>query len=162
MLGRGLALCLGLSVLLTACGGSSSSPDATTSRSPDNAAGKTAGWDAGGKVTFEVTGVPNPFGDALGYSASRSFFGGDAQTFLSFANEGADDTLIIQVLEGAVTLQYAGSSITIPSAECQVPDLKLDATLSSGTFDCAAPTATSSSGTKLPSARIAGSFEARG
>ncbi len=161
MLGRALALCLGL-VLLAACGGSSSSPGATASESPDLAEGTPAGWDAGGKVTFEVTGIPNPFGDALGYSASRSFFGGDAQSFLSFANDGADDTLIIQVLDGAVTVEYAGSTVTIPSADCQAPDLKLDAALSSGTFDCAAPTATSSSGTTLPNARISGSFEARG
>lgn len=162
MLGRALVLCLGAAILLAACGGSSSSTGATTSPSAANGAGKTAGWDAEGNVTFEVTGIPNPFSDALGYSASRSFFGGDAQTFLTFANEGANDTLIVQVLDGAVTLQYAGSTVTIPTAVCQVPDLKLDAALSSGTFDCAAPNATNSSGTILPNARISGSFEARG
>ncbi len=174
MFGRALALGLAAIVLLAACGGSGPSskptPDATaqpteapTSAPPQvSESGKPGGWDAAGKVTFQVTGIPNPFGDALGYSPLRSYVGGDAQTFLSFTNDGSDDTLIVQVTDGAVAIEYAGATITIPSAECQVPDLRLDAAMSSGTFDCTASTAMNKDGQTLPGARISGSFEARG
>ena len=174
MIGRALALGLAVTVLLAACEGPGASlkptPDATvqpteaptTAPSQVSESGKPGGWDADGKVTFQVTGIPGPFSDALGYSPSRSYFGGDTQTFLSFANDGSDDTLIVQVTDGAVIIQYAGTKITIPSAECQVPDLKLDAAMSSGTFDCTASTAMNRDGQIFSEARISGSFEARG
>jgi hypothetical protein len=160
MIGRAVALGLAATVLLSACGGPGASPDATSLAGAGS--GKPGGWDADGKATFQVTGISDPFSDALGYSPSRSYFGGEAQTFLSFSNDGSDDTLIVQVTDGAVIIQYAGTKITIPSAECQVPDLKLDAAMSSGTFDCTASTTMNADGQTLPGARISGSFEARG
>jgi hypothetical protein len=145
--------------------GSGSTPGAVTTpgdggSSPVAGGGgtKPAGWDANGKVHYEITGGVTASGD-LGFVPVASVFGGTQQTSLSYTIEGASGVMAVLVTEGKVAVSYGNDDYAVTGADCTTSNLLVDATTASGSFDCAA-TIIKADGSPMLTGRIKGTFDA--
>jgi len=122
--------------------------------------GKPAGWDQYGTVHYDISGPTTLSGD-LGFIPAGSLFGGSNGSSLSFTIDGTDTVLTIAIAAGGqLVVTFGNPDVTIPAAQCTASNLNVAATSASGSFECTAAMAFTSSGAALTGARITGTFQA--
>ena len=162
-----LAACSGTPAVTTAPGGATqnpggglATPGADATQGGGGGGTKPAGWDAKGKVHYDLSGPATKSGD-IGFFPTTSIFGGLNQTILYFVTEGVQETFIITISNGGeITVAYASLDMSAPGAVCTSSNLKVEASSASGSIDCTNVSVIPKSGAMMTGGRLQATFDA--